>query len=226
MKSNDSSHQDMALKSIKPLLLGPLLFPRSFLTLLVILGIFVKWYWLNQPMSCLLKWLAITKIDSLLRSEGFLGWVKLQLALYEDGENLIKHVLREHVQLIDRDIYEIECSQFSLLFGGSIHHHHATKHLQPLMRGSFFHTPIRGSWVALIPMVLFGVWVLIRIRKGCTICKWRLIFFCFDSACLGVVPQRYSLSCNNPWYYHDWSHRSLTQVDLLTKRLHDFYGTN
>jgi hypothetical protein len=37
------------------LLLGPLVFPRSFLTSLVIFCIFMKYYLLNQPMSLLLK---------------------------------------------------------------------------------------------------------------------------------------------------------------------------
>ena len=50
------------------LLVGPFVFPRSFFTPSVMLGILMKWYWLNHPMSFLMKWFAIKMIISRLSS--------------------------------------------------------------------------------------------------------------------------------------------------------------
>jgi hypothetical protein len=56
----------------------------------------------------------------------------------EVGENIIGLVLWEHIQWFNRDIFEIEHPQFSLLFGDSIHLYHTTRHPLPFDERDFF----------------------------------------------------------------------------------------
>jgi hypothetical protein len=56
------------------------------------LGIFMKLFLLNQPMSFLIKWLAITMIVLRLSSEAFLRWAKSQLALVHSFSLQVKFV--------------------------------------------------------------------------------------------------------------------------------------
>ncbi len=88
----------------------------------------------------------------------------------------------------------------------------------------FIITPIKGSWVVLISMVLFKIGVMIEVRTGCLTCKWRVLIVLFGSTCLGVIQRRYRVSHNNPWHYCNRSHCSLMPDNLVTKCLHDCQG--
>ncbi len=154
---------------------GPFVFPRSFFTPSVMLGILMKWYSLNHPTSFLMKWLAIKMIASRLSfkvsgvSEVRISVGTLFSFTSEIGAKFLGHILWENVRWVDGRVTVVRHTQIFLLFCGSVNLYSTTRLLLPLMAGRVFLVRFGCCRIMLASVTLFGHESGVRSGMRCTI---------------------------------------------------------
>jgi hypothetical protein len=156
------------------LLVGPFVFPRSFFTPSVMLGIHEMVF--IEPSHIFLDEMVGNQDDPLaFELQSLPGVSKIAIGVgtllslaSEVGAKLFGNVLWEDVRWVDRWVMKVKHAQILLLFGGSVNLYSTTGLLLPLTAGWVF-VCIRCCGIALTSIRLFGCESGIGSGTRCTI---------------------------------------------------------